>query len=100
MKHTRGPWKVEKSKQGGFFVRGDINGESFEVVCDIPEARKADLNLIEASPDLFACVAAFVGEFGFDVECDEAISGADAVDWISGHMADFRNAMKKARGLK
>jgi hypothetical protein len=100
MKPTPGPWKIEKSEQGGYFVRGDINGQSFEVVCDIPEARKADLNLIVASPDLFGCVAAFVRKFGFDVECDEAISGANAVDWIAENMPEFRNALKKARGLR
>ena len=99
MKHTPGPWKVKKSDLGGDFVQGDVNGQSFEVVCDIPEARRADLSLIVASPDLFDCVAAFVGEFGFDVECDEAISGADAVDWITENMTRFRNALKKARSL-
>jgi len=100
MTHTPGPWKIEKSDQGGYFVRGDINGESFEVVCDIPEARKADLNLIIASPDLFGCVAAFVGRFGVAVECDKDINGCDAVDWISKNMAEFKNALRKARGLK
>jgi hypothetical protein len=47
-----------------------------------------------------SCVAAFVGEFGFDVECDEEIDGCDAVDWISQNMHEFKNAMKKAKGVK
>jgi hypothetical protein len=56
--------------------------------------------LYSAASNLLSCVAAFVGEFGFDVECDEEIDGCDAVDWISQNMHEFKNAMKKAKGVK
>ena len=52
-KHTPGPWSCEKSDQGGYFIRGGINGQSFEVVCDIPEAREADRNLLATAPELY-----------------------------------------------
>lgn len=46
MSHTPTPWSCEKSDQGGHFIKGDTNGQSFEVVCDIPESREADRRFI------------------------------------------------------
>ena len=53
----------------------------------------------QAAPEMFECVASFVRKFGVAVECDEAINGGDAVDWITENMREFRNALSKARGL-
>ena len=54
----------------------------------------------QAAPVLFECVSSFVRRFGAAVECDEEINGGDAVDWIGENMLEFRNALKKARGLR
>jgi hypothetical protein len=37
---TPTPWSIGESDQGGHFIKG--NGQSFEVVCDIPESRQGD----------------------------------------------------------
>jgi hypothetical protein len=57
-------------------------------------------NLLAASPEMYECIASFVRRFGVAVECDEEINGGDAVDWIGENMPEFRNALKKARGVK
>lgn len=54
----------------------------------------------QAAPELFDCVSGFVRRFSAQVELDEEINGADAVEWIAENMPAFRTAYKKARGLK
>jgi len=54
----------------------------------------------QAAPEMFECVASFVRRFGVAVECDEAINGGDAVDWITENMREFRNALNKAWVLR
>jgi len=100
MKPTPGPWyhsfdlrghdvRTEKGVDSGILVAAVGGGNSvFE-----------NARLIAAAPELFECVAGFVRRFGAAVECDEEINGCDAVDWISKNMREFRNALKKARGL-
>jgi hypothetical protein len=53
----------------------------------------------QAAPEMYECIASFVRRFGVAVECDEEINGGDAVDWIAENMPEFRNALKKARGV-
>jgi len=67
---------------------------------DIVSEVDANARLIAAAPEMFECVASFVRKFGVAVECDEEISGADAVDWIGENMREFKNALSKARGLR
>ena len=52
--------------------------------------------LIKAAPALLACVEGFVAAFGNEVEHDLPINGADAVNWISGAMLEFRVALAQA----
>jgi len=111
MKPTPGPWTAQHDLRSVFNYNGVITDGPYAWgvygllrvanVCenDTPEVQAANAHLITASPEMFECVAAFVRRFGVAVECDEGINGADAVDWISQNMHEFRNAMNKARGL-
>ncbi len=62
MKHTPGPWKWRKSLQGGMFIQGNLNGESFDTVLDTQnDVYSGDQMLIAAAPDLLeACKMAQV----------------------------------------
>ena len=51
-RHTPGPWQVARSQSGGFFVQGDLGGETFELVFACEDARRADLHLIQQAPAL------------------------------------------------
>jgi hypothetical protein len=96
MKHTPGPWFTRKMFSGNW----DIAAENGDGKTLARTAEESDAHQIAASPELLACVQAFVRRFGAAVECDEEINGADAVDWISENMPEFKNALKKARGTR
>ena len=83
---------------GGFMITPLKGGGRREI--GIVSEVDANARLIAAAPEMFECVASFVRKFGVAVECDEEISGADAVDWIGENMREFKNALSKARGLR
>lgn len=43
---TPTPWSFEESDRGGHFIKGNGNGQSFEVACDIPASRETDREFI------------------------------------------------------
>ena len=47
--------------------------------------------------DRVAFVEQFVNRFSNEVEGDEPINGADAVEWIGEHSAQFRAALRRIR---
>jgi hypothetical protein len=96
MKSTPGPWFSRQTFSGNW----DIAAEKGNGKTIARTEGELDAHLITASPDMFDCVASFVRRFGVAVECDEEINGGDAVDWIAENMPEFRNALKKARGLQ
>ena len=108
MKHTPGPWIAMLKPFGGFMITPLKGGGRREIESvlfrhdktDIVSEVDANARLIAAAPEMFECVASFVRKFGVAVECDEEISGADAVDWIGENMREFKNALSKARGLR
>jgi hypothetical protein len=64
MKHTPGPWTIEKAGDGKFYVQGNRNGERCIIAMDFYdeenepdlEELKANVHLITAAPDLLeAC---------------------------------------------
>jgi len=108
MKHTPGPWAIG----GELISHNDIEiatvmhcyagktGKPINRNSPVLGAADANARLIVASPDMFECVSSFVTRFGVAVECGEEINGGDAVDWIGENMAEFKNALKKARGVR
>jgi hypothetical protein len=96
MRPTPGPWFARQTFSGNW----DIAAEDGDGKTLARTEKESDARLIAASPDLFECAASFVRRFGAAVECDEEINGGDAVDWIGENMAEFKNALKKAREVK
>ena len=95
--HTPGPCMVAPT--AGFAV-GVFKGQrAIALLADGWGADKRDANarLIAAAPVLRDCVLAFVNQFSNAAESDGPIEGADAVDWISQHSAEFRAALKASR---
>lgn len=101
MKHTPGPWKVQRNSRIEIKQDNDdrlallahvyVSGKSFGVRYAIPEA-EANANLIAAAPELLSFAQQFLVE-------SEHANAEDDFDWQPGELMELaRSVIAKAEG--
>jgi hypothetical protein len=102
--HTQGPWTVDFFDKP-YILTDDHTTYVAEVVDEDEEGMAppreqvtANARLIAAAPELLAVVEKLEKQFRQDIDNDEPISGADAVDFICELAPLARAAIAKAHG--
>lgn len=72
--------------------------EPIEIKCKVSEVGCLQ-KIYAAAPDLLAALETLV-EAMPEIDSDEELSGADAVEWLSINWHMFKAAIAKAKGLK